>query len=588
MRAPQQESEDNSITYRPRGITLEPPIRDEAGGRPPRGAAAPLVVQELLQDVTRFVDCDHAVLLMCRSEPSTLDLYSSIGLSSDPVSLVDSGILARAFEGDGEIINDLARAGDIDPVLMEMFAAQQMAIVPLEADGQRLGAVAAINSPDGAFRAEDLEILATIARQTSLRLENVRLHASLDRQARELQALRRLAEIHTGSEGLEAILGTAVRAFAEVLGCAKVCVLLHDEERDVLLAQRAAVGIKESVLDAICLPVDDITIAGAVLRTGAAVVSNEAASDSWVDVYLRESLGIEQVVAVPLVAHGNTMGVLLAIDPARGFFDDEDVELAVNVAGYMAAVLTSGRSHEQDRAMVHQLREIDHTKSDFISMLAHELKGPMTTVLGFSHMLQGDSIPQERRSEVLEIISREVSRLSRLVSDLLDMSRMEAGSVNYSFEPVDLAEVLDSILRVHPSLASKHLLTSAVSSEIPLVKADPDRLRQALLNLLTNATRYSESGTIVTIDAEVIDEPEGPRVCLSVKDEGIGISDEDKIKVFSKFVMLEKPNWITKGTGLGLYITKGIVEAHGGRIWVESEPGSGSIFRMTLLPATAE
>ena len=238
--------------------------------------------------------------------------------------------------------------------------------------------------------------------------------------------------------------------------------------------------------------------------------------------------------------------------------------------------------------MVHQLREIDHTKSDFISMLAHELKGPMTTVLGFSHMLQGDSIPQERRSEVLEIISREVSRLSRLVSDLLDMSRMEAGSVNYSFEAVDVAEITDSILRVHPSLASKHLVTSDIPRDLPRVKADPDRLRQALINLLTNATRYSESGTLVTIDAEVIDEPEGPRVCLSVKDEGIGISDEDKIKVFSKFVMLEKPNWVTKGTGLGLYITKGIVESHGGRIWVESEQGSGSIFRMTLLPATAE
>ena len=573
-------------TSRPGTIRLDHAVPTAVTDRARGGSEDPLVVRELLKDVTRFIECDHAVLLMCRSEPSTADLYSSIGLSNEPVSLVDPGILARAFEGAGEVINDMAQDGDIDPVLMEMLAAQQMAIVPLTAGGQRLGAVAAINSPDGAFRAEDLEILATIARQTALRLENTRLHGALERQTRELRALRRLAEIHTGNEGLEAILTTSVRAFAEALACDKVCVLLHDEERDVLLAQRAAVGLKESVLDAVCVPVDDVTIAGAVLRTGAAVVSNDAASDSWVDSYLRESLGIEQVVAVPLVSQGSTTGVLLAIDPARGFFDDEDVELAVNVAGYVAAGLTSGRSHEQDRAMVHQLREIGHTKSDFISMLAHELKGPMTTVLGFSHMLQADSIPQERRSEVLEIISREVSRLSRLVSDLLDLSRMEAGSLNYSFEPVDLAEVMDSILRAHPSLASKHLMTSEISSDLPRVKADPDRLRQALLNLLTNATRYSESGTIVRVDADVIHEPDGPRVCISVKDEGIGISDEDKIKVFSKFVMLEKPNWVTKGTGLGLYITKGIVESHGGRIWVESEPGAGSTFRMTLIPAT--
>ena len=543
-------------------------------------------MQESLDDVTRFVGCDHAVLFLCRSEPATPDLYSSIGLSNEPVSMVDPGILARAFQRTGEVINDLAQDGDVDPALMEMLAAQQMAIVPLVANGQQLGAVAAINSPDGAFRTEDLDVLGTIARQTALRLENMKLHESVERQSRELEALRRLAEISTASEGLESILTTSVRTFAGVLQCDKVCVLMHDQGRDVLLAQGAAVGIPERVLDALCVPVDDVTIAGAVLRTGAPVVSNDAASDSWVDTSLRESLGIRQVLAVPLMAHGAPMGVLLAIDPARGLFEDEDVALATNVAGYMASVLSSGRSHEQDRAMVHQLREIDHTKSDFISMLAHELKGPMTTVLGFSHMLQGDSIPPERRSEVLDIISREVGRLSRLVSDLLDMSRMEAGNLNYAFEPVDLAELINSILSVHPSLASKHLMTNNLPDDLPQVKADPDRLRQALINLLTNATRYSPSGTNVTIEAGVIEEPDGPRVCLSVKDEGIGISDEDKIKVFSKFVMLEKPNWITKGTGLGLYITKGIVESHGGRIWVESEPGAGSTFRMTLVRAT--
>ena len=573
------------LTSSEHSISLDP----SAGLRVPERARSdeePLIVQEALDDVTRFLECDHAVLFLCRTEPTTPDLYSSIGLSTEPVSIVDPGILARAFQGTGEVINDLAQDGDVDPALMEMLAAQQMAIVPLVANGHQLGAVAAINSPDGAFRTEDLDVLGTVARQTALRLENMKLHEAVERQSRELEALRRLAEISTASEGLEAILNTSVRTFAEVLQCDKVCVLMHDPEREVLLAQRAAVGIPEGVLDAVCAPVDDVTIAGAVLRTGAPVVSNDAATDSWVDSYLRESLGIRQVLAVPLMAHGAPMGVLLAIDPARGFFDDEDVDVATSVAGYVASVLSSGRSHEQDRAMVHQLREIDHTKSDFISMLAHELKGPMTTVLGFSHMLQGDSIPPERRSEVLDIISREVGRLSRLVSDLLDMSRMEAGNINYAFEPVNLAEVINSILSVHPSLASKHLMTSNVPDDLPHVKADPDRLRQALLNLLTNATRYSPSGTIVTIEADVIEEPDGPRVCISVKDEGIGISDEDKIKVFSKFVMLEKPNWITKGTGLGLYITKGIVESHGGRIWVESEPGAGSIFRMTLVPAT--
>jgi signal transduction histidine kinase len=231
--------------------------------------------------------------------------------------------------------------------------------------------------------------------------------------------------------------------------------------------------------------------------------------------------------------------------------------------------------------MMDQLRAADRTKSDFVSMLAHELRGPMTTVMGFASTLEqhGDSLPEQKRKDILRIIVREVERLSRMVNDLLDVSRMEAGAVNYELQPMDLGELIDSTMATHASLHRVHMLDMDVDPDLPKVLGDRDRLSQVLLNLLTNATHYSPDGSTVRVSVHRAGDDE---VQISVIDEGIGIAQGDQERIFDKFAMLPKPDWAQKGTGLGLFITRGIVEAHNGRIWVESEPGKGTSFNVTL------
>jgi signal transduction histidine kinase len=159
---------------------------------------------------------------------------------------------------------------------------------------------------------------------------------------------------------------------------------------------------------------------------------------------------------------------------------------------------------------------------------------------------------------------------------------MNAGTLRYESRPTPLHDVIDRVLEAHPSLSDRHRIGRRVPSDLPEMLGDGDRVSQILLNLLSNAVRYSPEGTTVTLTADCVDEDGSSFVRVAVSDEGIGIEPSDRERVFSKFVMLPKPAWVDSGHGLGLFITKGMVEDQGGRIWVESEPGRGSTFYFTL------
>jgi signal transduction histidine kinase len=240
---------------------------------------------------------------------------------------------------------------------------------------------------------------------------------------------------------------------------------------------------------------------------------------------------------------------------------------------------------ERGRALLNRMREADRNKTDFLSMLAHELKSPMATILGFAQMLHAhwDAVATNKRSEMLSIMEDETSRLARLVDDLLDLSRIDTGTLTFDFQPVDIRRVVESVLKMHPSLKARHKIMSEYPPELPSVRADFDRLRQVFLNLITNATRYSTPSTLIVVRGEA----RNGLVHLLVCDEGIGIAPEHHEVVFERFASVSKPAWVKKGTGLGLYISKGIVEGHGGRLWVESERGRGATFHFTLPVAGA-
>jgi len=228
-------------------------------------------------------------------------------------------------------------------------------------------------------------------------------------------------------------------------------------------------------------------------------------------------------------------------------------------------------------------KELDEMKSDFVSTVSHEFRTPLTSIIMGLSLLMERGIVQRgtREYALLGAIQEDSERLVRLVNELLDLSRMESGRIEMQFRPVSICSVVEAAAR--PTLgqmADKGVVfANDCTEDLPEVNVDADKIIWVVSNLLGNALRYTPSGGVIGVRASV----QGTRLMVSVSDTGIGISREDQAKIFKKFVQIKgKDGTATGGAGLGLAISKEIVQAHSGRIWVESEVGKGTTFVFTL------
>ncbi len=233
--------------------------------------------------------------------------------------------------------------------------------------------------------------------------------------------------------------------------------------------------------------------------------------------------------------------------------------------------------------------EVDRLKSEFISTVSHELRTPMTSIKGYTDLLflEAAGRVNESQRHFLNIIKSNADRLSFLVNDLLDISRIETGRVQLDIKPLQIGKVIDEVVTsLEGQVQEKHLgLSVDVPEGLPMVQGDRDRIAQILFNLVTNAYQYTPEGGQITISVR----PEDGALRVDVSDTGIGIAPEDQQRIFDRFYRADHPVVReSNGTGLGLSIVKSFVEMHGGEIWVESELGHGSTFSFTLLIADSQ
>jgi signal transduction histidine kinase len=290
---------------------------------------------------------------------------------------------------------------------------------------------------------------------------------------------------------------------------------------------------------------------------------------------------------VPISGPDSPVGVLEFDEPEDGStWSAEDRELVEAVAQQLGSALQDMRSHQLTEQALEEMREADQLKSQFLANMSHELRTPLNSIIGFSRViLKGIDGPiTDTQREDLNAIYNAGQHLLGLISDMLDISRIEAGKLDLTFGDVDLSEIINGVMTTAIGLVKDKPieLVTDVPDDLPHIRADSIRIRQVLLNLVSNASKFTEEGQIA-VSARHIAKGERNDILVAVADTGIGIAPDNLEKLFEPFSQVDpSPTRKSGGTGLGLSIARHLVELHGGRIWVESTVDEGSTFAFTL------
>jgi signal transduction histidine kinase len=435
-----------------------------------------------------------------------------------------------------------------------------------------------------------------------------------------LVAINELAIAAASSLDRDALLDRSLEALTRHLRFDRALIMLIDEERGVLTAGRAVGGTPEMTAQvaAFELPLD-LTASQLVqlaVAEGPLLFRDADQDPDERNRAFAALLGVTSFLGTPLVTKGRTVGIL-AVDnglTGRGV-EPGDGPLLYTVGSLIAAGVDNARLYAElalerealERRVAERTADLvdaraaaeaaTATKSQFLSNVSHELRTPLTSVVGFSRLIAkrlGDVVfptvptgdPKVDRAmrqvtENLGIIVEEGERLTALINDTLDLAKIEAGRMEWRDDEVDVAEVIGRATAATGSLLAREpgpTLHIEVADGLPPVRGDRDRLIQVVINLISNAVKFTPSGSI-TIHAEGTPEA----ILVRVIDTGVGIAADDQAKVFEPFgqagdTLSDTP----RGTGLGLPICRDIVEHHGGRLWLESVPGQGSTFAFTL------
>jgi PAS domain S-box-containing protein len=334
------------------------------------------------------------------------------------------------------------------------------------------------------------------------------------------------------------------------------------------------------------LPLNDKSIVGKVALDGQAVVVNDVTADPMhkFNPLLPDT---RAEAAIPLRIGNRIIGVIDIQAKTVNAFAEDEVTVLQTVADQVAVAIDNARSFELSQQAVMEMREIDRLKSQFLANMSHELRTPLNSIIGFSRVIiKGiDGPVTELQQQDLTAIYNSGQHLLGLINDILDLSKIEAGKMELAFDEVNIVDVTSSVLSTMSGLIKDKpiQMKRIIEPNLPTVRADAIRIRQVMINLLSNASKFTDEGDILV---EVGLKPGSSgrhELRVSVTDTGPGISQQDQTKLFQPFSQVDdSPTRKTGGTGLGLSICQHIINMHGGRIWIESEVGKGSTFHFTL------
>jgi signal transduction histidine kinase len=406
--------------------------------------------------------------------------------------------------------------------------------------------------------------------------EAEQLRDALGRRVDVLEAANRCARALASSLVLEEAFSAFIREVRGLVPFDRIAVVLVVGDRLEVLAT-AGEGAKK-----VFPPGTSRPIGGSIFETvasGRTVYRRDMVDELHPEEAELLGLGLRSRLTAPLLVGSTPVGLISFVRRRRDAFSAEEVELVSLIGRLAATAVQNIRAYDAERRTVEELRRLSALRADFVSLVSHELRSPMAAVIGAAQTLQQRwrELSPEQRASFLALIADETSRLAELIGDVLDTSRIEAGTFTYRFDDVDVGELAEEAVASASVGQDEVQIRAAVHRPLPAVRGDRVRLRQVLSNLIENAVKWSNGGEHVDVEVST----RNGRVVIGVRDSGPGIPREEHGMIFEKFGRA-KGGAGRSGTGLGLFIARSIAEAHGGTVEVRSVPGQGATFTLTL------
>jgi signal transduction histidine kinase/putative methionine-R-sulfoxide reductase with GAF domain len=545
----------------------------------------------ILESAVEILNCEAGSLLMVDNQTDELVFKVTVGpVAQDLTNL-------RLPPGTGEagkavktrlpvVVNDVAASPEwFSKTDKETgFHTHAILVIPLEVKDIVIGVIEVLNKKDGLpFSQEETELLSAFASQAAVAIENARLYTSTDQalaaRVEELSVMQRIdRELNTSLDTKHAMQITLDWAMRQSNANAGLVGTLEEEDGLLIMAWRGYTDEME-LYQNIPLAVKDFYL-DTVIESG--LPQRIVLPDENYRGLLKEG---RSLVIIPIRRESNTIGLIL-LESILPELPTEDIMVFLTRLSDHASIAISNAQ------LYNAVQSANIAKSEFVSFVSHELKNPMTSIKGYTELLAAGAVGpvNEAQANFLVTIRSNVERMSTLVSDLNDVSRIEAGRLRLDFKAVVLSEIAEEVVRsLRRQIEEKsQKLTIQLPPELSKVWADRSRVVQIVTNLISNATKYTQASGEILVQAETCDnqwDANGAArvVHVWVNDNGIGIGPDDQKKIFQKFFRSEDPKTReATGTGLGLNITRSLVEMQGGRIWFESEFRKGTTFHFTL------
>jgi two-component system, NtrC family, sensor kinase len=558
------------------------------------------VFETLAENAIRLCEAERALIF--RFDGQLMRVVATHNVSPELRAFIEqnpvplgrgSGIGRAALERRSIHIHDIRSDPEYTYAGQEIAPYRTVLVIPMLRADELLGVIAIHRHEVRPFMDNQIALMGTFANQAAIAIENSRLltelqarTAELTRSVQELQALGEVSQALSSTLDLETVLSTIVSRANQLAGTDGGLVYEYDERREafhlratdnlteevVVVARRTPIPRGEGVLGRMAVTRGPVQIPD---------IGQEGVYRSPLrDVLLRT--GTRALLAIPLLREDHLIGGLTVNKKTPGEFSPEVIDLLKTFASQSALAIQNARLFREIEDKSQQLEVASQHKSEFLANMSHELRTPLNAIIGFSEVLAEGMFGEinAKQTEYLGDILESGRHLLSLINDILDLSKIEAGRMELEPADFDLPSAIDNALTLVRERAGRRgiMLGRAIDERVGAIRADERKVKQVLLNLLSNALKFTPEGGRIDVRAAVSD----GMVEVSVADTGVGIAPGDQEAVFEEFRQVGTADKKVEGTGLGLALSRKFIELHGGRIWVTSQVGAGSTFMFTI------